>query len=181
MRFLSVVLVAAMLTLSGCFGKDDGGDDTDPTPTPTATPTPATGATPTATPTVATPTPTAPPAPAPKEVCAITFNFGGAPPAPGAAHTATTCTVPAGYKKLTFQGNWSTGPAPAVPIPQEVKVDLLDSAGTATVKCALAPPTATGPTIACAPQDTSSATAGDWKLQPVGTAAVTFTGNVWAS
>lgn len=184
MRLTAVLLVAGMLLTAGCFGKDDdNGDDGTTTPTPTgATPTgpTPTGATPTTTPTSPT-APTAPVALAPREVCTITFSFQQPPPAPpGTPFPATTCTVPAGYRTLTFQGNFtSTTPAGPGLVPQGVKIDLIDPAAAVAVSCALAGPTIDG-AVACS-QATSSAAAGDWKLQPSGSGAAQFSGSVIAS
>lgn len=183
MRLIAVLLVAGLFATAGCFGKDDeNGDATTPTPTPTGgtgTPTP-TGATPTATPTT-TPTPTAPTVLPPRELCTVSYNFGSPPPVPPAPVAPTSCgTLAAGYKKLTLAGNF-TSQAPATPIPQELKIDLLDPTGAVAATCSLPTPAMQATAVPCAPKDTTSAAAGEWKIQPTGTAAVQFTGNVVAS
>lgn len=185
MRLTAVLLVCGMLAFTGCFGKNkDNTDDTTPTPTAptgtTTTPT-ATGATPTTTPTSGgNTTPTTPAALPPKEVCTVSVTQFAPPPGPpGTAQTPTTCTVPAGYKKLTLSGNFTLGTAPAA-IQNDGKIDLLDPTGTSAGSCTPGGPGPVQAAVVCSVVTTTAA-AGDWKVQPSGTFTGGFSGSVVAS
>lgn len=176
MRVLPILLVCLSVAFAGCSG-DEETPPADTPPTTTATPTNPT-ATPTA-PTNTTPTVSPTPRPAPVDVCAISHDYtpepGGLPSDPSNPTPPETepCTIPAGYRNVALNGNFTGSPPGAS---NGIAFALKDSSGADVVTCALGSTTPSPAPTPVACTGTGSITApGDHTLVFTGTGTWTLT------